>query len=744
MQQLDERITSQLLREQQIDLRQYGNILARRKWLIILLTGIVTAVVTVIVFLLPPIYRSTATVMIESQEANVIPIQNIYDSDTRALEYYQTQFEILKSRPLAEAVVRKLVLTAFPDFSPAQPLIPYAWRLQWAQQLNRWQILPQQLKQWLFLWAEDGSAPVDPDAAAVDKYLAHLQIQPKAKTQLVSVSFDAHDAELAARVANAHAQAFIESHMNAKETMTRTAAEWMAGRLEDLRQKLTIAEKNLQQFKEREQLVDIDGMNALPAQELTELTTKLIEARRSLSESRNTYQQISAARSEGLNEKLSIPTVASDELVQKFKQAVGEAEAQVAELARRYGPQHPKMKAAISQREAAIEQLSRQVDSVMDSTKNRYDVLRDQEQAIATAMNSTKTHVNVVGRKEAEYRELQREVEANRQLYELFYKRISETAETGNLATPNARVIEPAIASMTPFKPQRGLIIGMGFLVSLMFGIMLAFLLEALNNTVRHGNDVIEKIQVPLLGLIPLLRLKKRVRLIGHKFLDRNEPEFCEAIRTLRTGVNLSGLDKSMKTLMVISSVTGEGKTSVASNLALAFAQIERVLLIDTDMRRPTLAQEFQIPRSQPGLAALCAGIADAGECIVRGVSANLDVLIAGEIPPNPQELLASQKFRALVNKLSERYDRIIFDCPPVLPVSDALLLANVVSAAIYVVRAEKTPVAQIRRGIEQLHRARIEVLGVALNAVDSRKISAYGEYGGAYMSTGYLVAGAH
>jgi capsular exopolysaccharide synthesis family protein len=282
-------------------------------------------------------------------------------------------------------------------------------------------------------------------------------------------------------------------------------------------------------------------------------------------------------------------------------------------------------------------------------------------------------------------------------------------------------------------------------MVSLMFSIMLAFLLEALSNTVRHGNDVIEKIRVPLLALIPLLSLpKKQASLIGHKFLERSEPAFSEAIRTLRTGINLSGLDKSMKTIMVTSSTSGEGKTSVACNLALAFAQIERVLLIDIDMRRPTVAQEFQIAREQPGLSALCAGTASASECIVRRTADNLDVLTAGVIPPNPQELLSSQKFRMLVTKLSEHYDRVIFDCPPVLPVSDALLLANVVSAVIYVVRAEKTPVSQICRGIEQLRRTRVEVLGVVLNQVDTQKIAAYGEYGGAYMAEDYSVMGAN
>lgn len=734
MQPLNERLHSPLLLEREFDLRQYGNLLARRKWLIIAFAIIATATAAAIAFMQIPLYRATATVLIESQVANVIQIQNIYDVDTRGQEYYQTQFEILKSRPLAEAVVHELSLAKNPEFQPATPLFVELTKPLFVELTKRWSppVAP---------------APVEVNShtLAVDRYMHNLRVQPKAKTQLVSVSYDSSDAALAATVANAHAQAFIENHMEAKEAMTRTAADWMVVRLQDLRQKLTVAEKNLQAFKEREQLIDLDSMKTLPVQELTELTTKLVEARRSLSEGRNAYAQVSAARFADIEEQLSIPAVAADPLVQNFKQALAEAQARVAELSKRYGPKHPRMAAVISERDAAREQLSQQIDSVVGATKNQYDVLRSQEQALASAMSDTKTHINLAGRKEAEYRDLLREVETNRELYDLFYKRIGETRETDNLATANARVIEPAVTPSAPYRPQKPLIIGMGFTVGLMLGVLCAFFLEAINNTVRHGGDVAEKIRLPLLAMIPRIRLRRKALSIGRQFAERNEPLFAESIRTLRTGINLNGkvngLDKSIKTIMITSSTSAEGKTCVASNLALAFAQIERVLLVDTDMRRPALAKEFQIAAEHPGLSALCAGEANAAECIVRKAAENLDILPAGIVSSNPQELLASPNFRTLIARLSERYDRIIFDCPPVLPVSDALLLANYVDAAVYVVRAETTPLAQIHYGLDQLRRTRVDVLGVALNKVDVRKIMSYGDYAGPYVASEYLVA---
>ena len=240
MQPLGDRIVQQMIREQQIDLRRYGNVLARRKWLILGVAAIATLVLAAAALLLAPVYRASATLMIEAQEASVISIQNVYGIETRGQEYYQTQFEILKSRPLAEAVAKKLALSTQSEFNP-QPLLPNFW------------------SQWLPA-AESTAPPPDKQSITVDRYLQHLLIQPKPKTQLVTVSFDAHDPALAMQIANAHAQAFIENHMEAKETMTRTAADWMSGRLQDLRQKLAASEQNLQSFKEREQLVDIDGM----------------------------------------------------------------------------------------------------------------------------------------------------------------------------------------------------------------------------------------------------------------------------------------------------------------------------------------------------------------------------------------------------------------------------------------------------------------------------------------------------
>jgi capsular exopolysaccharide synthesis family protein len=710
MQKLDERVMQQALREEELDLHRFIAVIGRRKWTILGLSLLAAFAAALITFSIDPIYRASATVMIEAQEANVVSIADVYGADTRTQQYYETQFEILKSRPIAEKVVKRLNLAASPEFvwppAPWEPLL---------QKLN-----PKQAR------------PLSPAEVAVNRYEAILDVTPTPKTQLVKVSFDSHDPALAAAIANAHAQAFIESHLEAKEAMTRSASEWMTGRAEELRQKLTESEQRLQAFKEREHLLDIEtGIQALPAHELNELSTKLIEARRLLSENRNVFDQVNQLQNGSLEEKLAIPAVNSDPLVKQFRQAYAEASRKVAEVSMRYGPLHPTMRAALSERDEAQRSLANHVESVMESIRNQQDVLRGQEQAVSVAVNTTKADVQSVSRKESQYRALMQEVDTNRELYSLFYKRISETKEAGDLASTNARVIEPAAVPVDSVKPKKALIIVLTFAAALIGTVVVVLLSDVMHATIKNSDDIEQKIGLPLLGLVPIAkRPRKMGKNVGHEYADGSDPKFGEAIRTLRTAISLSNLDAGHKLIMVTSSCGDEGKTSVACNLALAFAQLERVLLIDADMRRASVAEEFGLSEYQPGLSELCAGNVNVADCIVRLEHEKLDVLTAGVLPMNPQELLSSRRFQEVLNKLKTMYDRIIIDSSPVLPVSDSLLLANRVDALVYVIKADSTKVGQVKSGLQLFRRTPIAVKGVILNQVNLKKIE---EYGAAY-----------
>ena len=288
-----------------------------------------------------------------------------------------------------------------------------------------------------------------------------------------------------------------------------------------------------------------------------------------------------------------------------------------------------------------------------------------------------------------------------------------------------------------PVKPKKKLIVGLSFVMSLVVGVLLAFLLEHLDSSLRGPQDVEQKLGVPFLGLIPLLASKDKAD-PATAYLKNPTSGFAEAVRTIRTGIMLSTLDRPKRILLVTSSVPGEGKSTTALNIALALAQMERVLLIDADMRRPTIMKHCALPPKTSGLSNAIAKTAPLENCIHRYEAGNLDVMPVGLIPPNPLELLASKAFADLMNGLESRYDTLVIDSPPINAVSDAQLLAQYANAVIYVVKGESTSAHVVKEGLRRLQQIAAPVVGVILNQIDMEKIGKYGGYYQGYYYSGY------
>lgn len=642
--------------EQEIDLRQYWRIVSRYKWGILGLAVAVTVLATLVVFSMKPVYRSTVTLLIEQKQAKVVTIEEVYGLDGANKEYLQTQFEILKSRELAARVVRELKLETHPDFAPVQPAKKdddASFKLDWRF------LLPK---------GHERNPVISDDEKfnrIVDRFSASLTVAPVRNTQLVKISFESFDKALAAQVANAMAHAYISSQLEARVAVTEQAASWLTDRLSALKTSLDASEQKLQAYREQNDLVktgDVEGVLALNAKQLQDLSERQIQA--------------------------------------QFK---------LSEISKRYGPKHPAyVQAQLELNEADL-------------------ALR---QARKTAM--------AVARKEFRLQELMREVETNRNLYDTFFTRIKEANQTRQLETANARVVDTAVVSSLPVKPNKKLTMALAFVLSLMLGVLLAFLLDYLDSTFKGAEDVEARLGVPMLGLLPIAKSKKKTDVAQPIFLEEGMQGFAEAMRTVRTGVILSSIDSPHQVVVVTSSVPGEGKTTTSLNLALAMGQMEKVLLIDADMRRPSVAKACGIPGSSPGLSNLVAGSVDMSHCIHHLADGNIDVLTAGLIPPNPLELLSSKRFKEVLDQLSEQYDRIVIDSAPTLAVSDALVLASMANAVIYVVKSDSTAFHSARTGILRLRRVSAPIAGVVLNQVNFTKASKYGSYYGYYDYYGY------
>ena len=702
-----------------LDVVRYWRAVNRNKWRIAALIVAVGLLATQYAFSLHPVYRGTATMLVEQTRQKVVSADELFaaiSGSTR--DYFMTQFEILKSRDLAEKLVKRMKLAQHPGFNQPAPAPP------WYSSL-----LPEGLVSRKAAPKPSGESL---EQAVIGQVLDGISVQPVRNTQLVRLTFESHDPELAASVPNMLASVYITADLEARTESTRRAMSFLTEQSANLKTKLGLAEQALQEYREREKIIDAKNasMSGVTRQ-LDELTTSLVAARRTRADAETLYAQVNAAVQTKSSEALeTLPAVQRHPLVQKYKDAEVEAERRLAEASRRYGAEHPRMVSAVVELKSAQEALRRQVGAVVQSVSKDLEAAKASEASIERALGQSKADIQGFNRKEFQLAALEREVQTNRQLYDLFIQRSKET-NIGDMQSTIARVIDPAMLPTAPSGPNKRGIVLTAVLCALAAAVALSLLLERLDNTVNTSHAVEQRLGVVAVGVLQHATLEGG-RQLERVFLDDNQNAFCEAIRSIRSGVLLSGLDSPQKTILLTSSVPEEGKTTVASNLAFALSQVKNTLLIDADMRRPKIGGILSAVDSPLGLSELVAGVAPLDKCVHAVAGSALHVLPSGKVPPNPLELLSSHSFAAAIEALKQKFEVIVIDSPPVQLVSDALVLAQFASAVIYVVKANNTPYPLARQGLNRLRRSNAPVLGAILNQLDLEKADLYyGEYSG-------------
>lgn len=706
-----------------LDFLEYWRTLRKYQWAIMAFALVVTLVAGVIAFVSTPIYEAKTTLLIETNKQKIVSIEDVYGGVGSSREYFQTQVEVIKSREVALKAIIKLKLFDNPDYDPRAPKKGVSALLQ-----------------------DIGFSKDDAPAAWTNETLAEavlpkfsqdLGIEPIRLSQLVVIRFASSDPALAARVTNTLAQTYIENDLAARYQMTQTASTWLQDQLAELKKKLTESETALQRFREKQGLVNIkDAAQSGAGFQIEQLQTRLIEARTKRAEIESTYKTVKSASSADL---ASQPAVLLNVQVADAKRSATEASRRLADAGQRYGREHPKYLQAESDAKSANENLQRQVELVVGSITVEYERARNTEKTLETALGSARSSVVEINRKEFELGIYEREVDSNRQMFDMFMKRAKETTMGGDLQTVVARVVDTALVPTDPIKPKKALIIGAALAMGLMFGAILALLLEVLDNTFKTTEDVESRLKQPLLTVLPMLEKKETERHVsGRLVVDAPNSLYAEAVRTARTGVLLSSVDLPSRSLLITSSVPGEGKTTFACNLAMAHSSTKKTLLIDADMRRPSVAKGYGIDPLTKGLSELVAGTAKLAECVSVIEGTNLTVMPCGAIPPNPLELLHSARFAQTIEVLSKHFEIIIIDSPPVGLVSDALVLSTHTSGVLFVTKAQSTPRPLARNALKQLRRSKANIVGVVLNALDFDKAEKYyGEYSG-YGKHGY------
>ncbi|MCK8062883.1 polysaccharide biosynthesis tyrosine autokinase [Vibrio sp. 1CM7H] len=662
------------------------------------------------------VYQATATLLIQEEQKSALSIEEVYGVDTTKKEYFQTQIAILKSNHIADKVIRELNLTQLTEFTRSGGLnqkIDQIKSIPFVQDLLNVAPSPKETAQFSESYYQ-----------ALQAFRSKLDIEPVRNTQLVRIRFRSTDPKLATTIANAVGQAYIDANFEAKLVVTQNAATWLTNNSQKLEERLRNSEQALQEFLLKEGLIDINGIDEIYANELEELTRKLNVAVNKRIEAQTLIQLLRRKSSQSLDSLLSIDEFANQAQIRDLKLSEAQAAKNLSELAQRYGPKHDRMiqaKAQLAEIQSRTQQLIRDI-----SFSKQQDLLaaKAQEDMLRAELDNKKSDFQSLGSQKARYEQLKREVESNKALYEAFLNREKETNATSDYKNVTARFTDKAIIPLFPVAPQRIKLV----LIATFFGFAIAcalvIILETMREVIRSTADVQEKLGVTCLGVIPMVK-KRNLRKNGVSYtayLDDEEKLFSEACRSVRTSLLLRLTNTKQKILPFTSAIPEEGKTSTSINMAVSFSKMEKVLIIDCDLRRPSIAKRFGIAESSPGLTHILTMDTPIKDCVTHIKEANLDVLSAGLIPPNPQELLASDRFKKLLEHFQNKYDRIIIDTPPLLSVSDALILGQYANGLITVIRSESTKSSLVNLALSKQIQHSVPSLGVLITQAKTKE----------------------
>ncbi len=740
-----------------IDLRGIIITLRKFKWPIILTTALATAATAMVVSSMTPVFRSTATLMFDTSTSSS-SFENQFLGLGSSKEDIQTQVEVLKSRTLAERIVDELELQNHWEYNPALPT-PEEFT-----NVGPFAPLKARLQELLPASGDEFGALQDSDEFVRDqmvrKLMERTSVFPLKQTNLVKVSVEGVDRELATTIANGIGYGYVSLFLDQTDGKNIEAREFLEGKVADLKQQYESAEQLL--LSERQRLgIAGDGRNTI-GETIAMFTSRLVDAKTSLEDARIEWDQVREVRSvvgsgssggevslvedgaaltstgnyqyvDTAYENLSV--VDSNPLVQRDKERVQEARRALRELGNRYGAKHPRVVDANSNLATATNNLDRQIGNVVSSVENKFISARRLVGSIQADINREQGRNYEETANAATINEIMLDRDTNKRFYEEALAELRDNQEKDLKKVP-LNITDTAAIPGIPVKPKKTLMVMLGFLLSL-FGISaLLFAYESMKETVQGIHDVEKKLGIPVFGIVPVMRSKifgkKTMPLVPGEFDDKRGA-FEEAIRTIRTSATVADLEKHNQVIMVTSSVPSEGKSTVASNLAYSMSKLENVVLIEADMRRPGLGRALGI-RSN-GLSDLLEGEAYLEDCMRVDAIGTLDIIPAGRIPEAHLELLASPEFVELIDLLKNRYDRVVIDLAPVQAVSDAIVVGKHADSAIYVIKSDSTPLPVVRRGIDRLQEVGINVSGAVISQVDLAKVSSYG---GDYYYQGY------
>ena len=704
-------------------LTDYLKVLHKRRGTAVTVFLLVLALVTIYTFTATPIFEARTRLLIEAENPNVVSFKEVIDEDQAKSDYYQTQYNILQSRALARKTIETLGLWQHPHLDQSA---------NGARGFGALRLIGGAIGRLTGLFSSapataadaSGGDETEAQSRAIDALLRALAVSPIRNSRLVDVKFRSPDAALSTSVVNALAKNYIDQTLDYKFSATKDAADWLDGQLAQQRKEVEAAEAKLQAYREQNDAISLEDRQNIVVQKLTDLNAAVTKAKTERIQKEAIYKQLAAVQHNPAALD-TFPAILSNSFIQQQKGELAELQQQLAQLSEKFGDKHPEIVKTKSAIQNAQLKLQVEISKVVQAVRTEYQAAQAQEYSLSAALSQQKGEALSMNRKGIEYSVLERDMQSSKQLYENLMQRAKETSVSSELKSSNIRVIDRAERPRNAVSPRKGLNLLLGLLSGSVLAIGLAFFFEYLDSRLKTPDEVKVHLGLPALGMVPALDPKtwKDREPLLHTGVPAG---FAEAFRTIRTNVLFSSADEGSRTLVITSTGPGEGKTTVATNLAIGFAQAgQRVLLIDADMRRPRVHGVFKM-KQEPGLSNVMVGNAKASASVHKTAIPGLWVLAAGHIPPNPAELLGSQRFRDFVKSLRQHFDLILIDSPPVMAVTDAVIAAHPANGVVFVVGSEMTSRQAAREAVQQLEQGRVHFVGAILNRVDLEHNSYY------------------
>ncbi len=660
------------------NLREKLYIINRRRWVLITIVVVIFTLAAIGNFTTTPLYQAASRIRIEPQIPNITPFTEMYSvSSGRQLDYYNTQYKILKSPSLARRVFKNL---------PAEQR----------------------------------------EGLTVGDLLEAVNIKPIAQSELVDIVVVSPYPELTAEIANTWADQFIRMSIESKFESVQSALSQLNRQLAEQNQKVLDAQAELLTYKEKERIISLEDVG----KELEKLSDAHSTIRREREELELQIEHLEKFTNRNLSLE-NLPQFRYHSIILQLRNRLVELQGTRGEYSQRYKASHPKMVQLEAEFATVKNALASEIAKSIEGLRSELELTRATEKNLLRDLEAQKTLFFTMEKKINDIEGLKTKVDIDREVQQALLSRVSETTMTKGIEVTNIRVIDSAQIPSRPFKPRRIFNLFLSLVIGTAGGIAAIFFLESIDNSIQTSSEAKKYLKLPFLGAIPLYsQLNIRSGTSPLQFMRNPLGVIPEAYRAIRTGIYYASPDTSPRTILITSSLPQEGKTDIATLIAHSLAQgNERVLLIDGDLRKPRVGRIFNADREKPGLSDLLTGRPALEEAVQPTSFPGLEIIAGGHPPPNPAELINSRRFEQLLSEARNRWDRVIIDSPPLLSVTDATILGRLADGVIMVVRAGSTSgkIASFCR--EKLERVNANIIGMILNGADMHRGQNYYYY---------------